>query len=153
MRVVNHFTNKVYFVSVVRVQRRIKLPMDVSVGTSLDKDVRLSLPPIEFETRLQAAVYEYKSNFLRQILSKPAFVVNLSDVRERVPDEEFSEIVRTMFENERVEDLFDKYSVIKIFERFGFTSISRSIWSLFHLSRVRHTFVMKSTDKPAFVKP
>jgi len=146
MRVVNRFNNKVYFVSVVRVQRRITLPMDVG----LDKDVRLSFPPIEFQTRLQAAVYEYKSNFFRQILSKPALVVNLSDVRERVPDEEFSEIVRTMFENERVEDLFEEYSVSKKFDGFGFTSITRSIWSLFHLSRVRHMFVMKSRGGPAF---
>jgi hypothetical protein len=141
MRVVNHFNNRVYFVSVASVQRRIKIPTDVG----LDADVRLEFTPIEFQTRLQAAVYEYKPNFFRQILSKPALVVNLSDVSERVPDEEFSELVREMFENERVEDLFDEDRVSEIFDRHGFRSISRSIWSLFHLSRVRHTFVLKST--------
>ncbi len=145
MRAVNRFNNKVYFVSLANVQRQIMLPMDVTLG-----DVRLARPPIRFQTRLQAAVYEYKPNFLRQILSKPALVVNLSDVSGRVPDEEFSEIMRTMFENERVEDLFDEGGVNKIFDRHGFTSISRSIWSLFHLSKVRHTFVMKSTGGPAF---
>lgn len=148
MRVVNRFNNKAYFVSVVSVQKRINLPMNVD----LDKDFKLAFPPIEFQTRLQAAVYEYKPSFFRQILAKPALVVNLSDVRERVPDEEFSEIVRAIFESERVGDLFDQDSVTKIFDRFGFTAISRSIWSLFYLSRVRHTFVMKSTGGPAFAR-
>jgi hypothetical protein len=137
MRVVNHFNNRVYFVSLASVQRRIKIPTDVGVDT-----------PIEFQTRLQAAVYEYKANFLRQILSKPALVVNLSDVGERVPDEVFSELVRGMFENERVEDLFDEDAVGEIFDRRGFKSISISIWSLFHLSRVRHAFVLKSRGGP-----
>ncbi len=148
MRVVNHFNNRVYFVSVASVQRRIKIPTDVSLNedVGLDEDIRLEFTPIEFQTRLQAAVYEYKPNFFRQILSKPALVVNLSDVSERVPDEEFSELVREMFENERVEDLFDEDRVSEIFDRHGFRSISRSIWSLFHLGRVRHTFVLKSTD-------
>jgi hypothetical protein len=146
MRVLNRFNNKVYFVSVVRVQKRIKLPFDVG----LHKDLKLAFRPIEFQTRLQAAVYEYKPNFFRQILSKPALVVSLSDVRERVPDEEFAEIVRAMFENERTGDLLDECNVSKIFDRFGFTSISRSMWSLFYLGRVRHTFVMKSNCGPAF---
>jgi hypothetical protein len=148
MRVTNRFNNKVYFVSVVRIQKRIKLPMNVGLG----EDSKLTFRPIEFRTRLQAAVYEYKPNFFRQTLSKPALVVNLSDAHERVPDEEFSQIVRAMFENERVEDLFDQHSISKIFDRSGFTSISRIIWSLFHLSRVRHTFVMKSTGGTAFAR-
>jgi hypothetical protein len=109
----------------------------------------LAHPPIEFQTRLQAAVYEYKPNFFRQILSKPALVVNLSDSSERVPDEEFSEVVGKMFENERVEDLFDEDDVGDILDRYGFKSISKSIWSLFYLSRVRHAFVLKSTGGPA----
>jgi hypothetical protein len=138
MRVVNRFNSKVYFVSLARVQKRIRLPMDV-----------LAHPPIEFQTRLQAAVYEYKPNFFRQILSKPALVVNLSDSSERVPDEEFSEVVGKMFENERVEDLFDEDDVGDILDRYGFKSISKSIWSLFYLSRVRHAFVLKSTGGPA----
>jgi hypothetical protein len=117
------------------------IPMDVG----LDEYVKLPRSPIRFQTRLQAAVYEYRPNFFRQILSKPALVVNLSDVSGRVPDEEFLEIVRAMFENERVENLFDEDGVSKIFDRYGFRSISRSIWSLFHLSRVRHAFVLKST--------
>src|SRR5690348_16866509 len=83
MRVVNHSNNRVYFISLASVQRRIKLPTDVGLG------VRLALPPIEFQTRLQAAVFEYKPNFFRQILSKPALVVNLSDMSERVSDKEF----------------------------------------------------------------
>jgi hypothetical protein len=144
MRVVNHFNKRVYFVSLASVQRQIKIPTD-DVGLS-----DLKFTPIEFRIRLQAAVYEYKPNFLRQLLSKPALVVNLSDVGERVPDEVFSELVRGMFENERVEDLFDEDAVGEIFDRRGFKSISISIWSLFHLSRVRHAFVLKSTGGPAF---
>ena len=146
MRVVNHFNRKVYFVSVVSVQRRIKLPMDVG----LDKGMRLSLPPIEFETRLQAAVYEYKSNFFRQILSKPALVVSLSDVSERVLDEEFAQLMRDLFEGERLEDLFHEDRVGEIFAKHGFEAINRRIWSLFHLSRVRHAFVLKSKGGSAF---
>ena len=139
MRVVNHFNNRVYFVSLASVQRRIKIPTGVGLGD-------LKFTPIEFQIRLQAAVYEYKPNFLRQILSKPALVVNLSDASGRVPDEEFSQLVRGMFENERVEDLFDEDRVGEIFDRRGFKSISRSMWSLFHFSRVRHAFVLKSRD-------
>jgi hypothetical protein len=143
MRVVNHFNKRVYFVSLASIQRRIKIPTDVGLD---DEDVFLEFTPIEFRIRLQAAVYEYKPNFLRQILSKPALVVNLSDASGRVPDEEFSQLVRGMFENERVEDLFDEDRVGEIFDRRGFKSISRSMWSLFHFSRVRHAFVLKSRD-------
>jgi hypothetical protein len=138
MRVVNHFNKKVYFVSLASVQRRIKVPTDVGFG--------IEFAPIELRIRLQAAVYEYKPNFFRQILSRPVLVVNLSDVGERVPDELFSELVRGMLENERVEDLFDEDRVCEIFDRRGFKSVSASIWSLFHFSRVRHAFVLKSRD-------
>ena len=147
MRAVNKFNNKVHFISVANVRRRISVPMSLNV----DKD-EVTLPPLEFEIRLQAAVYEYKSNFLRQILSKPVLVVNLDDVRGQVTTEEFTELVREVIENEPMTDLLKKDGVSEVYDRYGFQSVGKGIWSLFYLSKVKHTFILK-TPKDEHQRP
>lgn len=142
MRAVNRFNNKIYFISVAKVRRRINVPISLDMG-----EVEVALPPLEFEIRLQAAVYEYKSSFLRQILSKPVLVVNLDDVRGQVGEEEFSEIVRQVIENEPMPDLLKKDGVSEVYDRHGLQSVGKSIWSLFHLSRVKHTFILKAPEE------
>jgi hypothetical protein len=139
MRAVNKFNNKVYFISVANVRRRINVPMSLN----MDED-EIALPPLELEIRLQAAVYEYKSNFLRQIFSKPVLVVNLDDVRGQVTNEEFSELVQEVIESEPVTDLLKKNGVSGVYDRYGFRSVGKGVWSLFHLSKVKHTFILKT---------
>ncbi len=108
-------------------------------------DIEVSLPPIRLENiTLQAAVYEPKTSFLKQILSKPVLVVNVDDPSEQISGEEFSEFMRKLIENERMDELLAESGSDEIYKRYGFQSVDKNIWSLFHLSKIKNAFVFRT---------
>ena len=108
----------------------------------LADDIELSFSRIRFEhIRLEAAVYEHKTSFLEQILSKPLLVVNVNDPGGQISGEEFSEFMRELIENEQMGDVLAGSGSREIYKRYGFESVNKNIWSLFYLSKIKHTFV------------
>jgi hypothetical protein len=143
MKSKNKFNDRSYIISIVPVRNRITIPMTLPV----DDDIEVSLPPIRFENiTLQAAVYEHKTSFLKQILCKPVLVVNVDDPGEQICGEEFSEFMRELIENERMDDLLAESGSDEIYKRYGFESVSKNIWSLFHLSKIKNSFVFRTAN-------
>src|SRR2546425_4621385 len=117
MKTKNKFNNRPYIISVVPTRKRITIPMTVPLAD----DIELSFSRIRFEhIRLEAAVYEHKTSFLEQILSKPLLVVNVNDPGGQISGEEFSEFMRELIENEQMGDVLAGSGSREIYKRYGF---------------------------------
>lgn len=128
----------------MRVQKRvgIQIPLPIASEISL---------PFKFEhIRLQAAVYNSAASLLRLLLSKPVLVVNLNDPSAEISEDAFSAFMKELMENEEADMILAQDGSDEPYRKYGFEAVSKSIWSLFYLSRVRQTFIFwhdKEGDK------
>jgi hypothetical protein len=143
MKVRNAPTDVPYIISVIATRKRVTIPLTIP----LSDDVQVSLSPMRFDhLTLEAAVYEQKSSFFRQILSKPVLVVNLNDPGGHISTKEFSNLMCNLVENERIEDLLDETRSNEIYKWYRFESVDKQIWSLLHLRRINHTFIFRTPE-------
>jgi hypothetical protein len=140
----NRFDGQSYFVSIVRVSKRIRIPLTTSGNLDIDN---MSLGNIDLDDiNMQAAIYPisvFKKNIIGSLLSKPLLVINLDDALRQISIDDFKAFVITLLTEEKLEDLYGGLNSANIFKKYDYVVTRYDIWSLFSFSKVKNLFIFR----------